>query len=173
MHLRSSVVLLLLVSASRGEAQEATDAPRGWAYGVSLGVPRYRGTVDSDFFLFSANFTHIHLNRLGADIAVGTMPSFVSERVFPVGARAAVALPVAPASHLLVIPSAGVSGIGGGSPGGLAGLAGFHAGVATIVHGDGIGLRTGVSWLYFHGLQWRPVVLFEFGIVVVPANSSF
>jgi len=171
MHPRSSVVFLLLVSASRGDAQEATDIPRGWSYGVSLGVPRYKGTVDSDFFIFSANFTYVQLNRVGADVAVGTMPSFVAGRTFPVAARAGVALPLAPRSHLLVVPSAGVSGVGGGSPGGVAGVGGFNAGVATVVHAGGIGLRTGVSWLYFHDFQWRPVVLFEVGFVVVPVES--
>jgi hypothetical protein len=129
--------------------------------------------------ILSGNVTYIHLNHLGADIGLGIMPDQVASGGFPFAGRVGVALPLNAASHLLVIPSTGVSGVDGGKRDGLPGYAGFHAGVATVVHGSGVGLRMGVSWLYVHplqrgsSLQWRPAVLFELGIVKVPGEPPW
>ncbi|HEV8233873.1 MAG TPA: hypothetical protein VGP84_04710 [Gemmatimonadaceae bacterium] len=174
MHLRCSVLLLLLVGASRAEGQQRPDSlPHGWLYGVSLGIPNYEGRVVPDLLSFGANFTDIHPNRLGADFAIGTMPYYFAQQILPVGARAGVALPVplASTSPLLVIPSAGLSALAAAGAGGGGGTVGFNAGIATVIYSGGLGFRAGLTSNYFRHLGWRPLWLFEVGFVVVPVKS--
>ena len=168
MRARSLAVLVLVATAARAQAQDSTAAAAhgGWISGISLGVPGRRHEAVPDLFTFGGNFTQLRPGRLGADISLGTMPYALAFGVVPIGVRADVALPIATAKHLLVIPSAGVSGIA--TIGVINGpVLGANVGLATILHGGGSGVRAGVTWHGFGGVEgsyW----LAELGFVSLP-----
>jgi len=146
----------------------AEPGPRGWLIGASLGVPVVDGESVPDLFTIAINWTQLRRGRLGADFALGTMPRALTEGVLAGGARGGVALPLALSAGVLVLPSVGVSLLGGAGGGGGAGTTGFNAGLATLIHGAGsAGLRTGVTWHRF-GDARAAVWLWEVGLVRVP-----
>jgi hypothetical protein len=158
-------LLLSLVIGVRADAQDSTKI--GWMTGISLGVPGYRHEAIPQAFTFGGNFTRVHPGHLGPDFSIGTMPIAIGFGIVPVGARAGLALPLAVAPHLLVIPSAGASAIAALSPGPAGGLAGLNAGIATVVHAGGGGVRAGITWHGFANMQGA-VWLIEFGFVTLP-----
>jgi hypothetical protein len=164
--------LLLSVGASPVGAQDTlSQAPRGWLIGASFGVPGYGREAAPELFTIGIHWTQLRPGRLGADFSVGTIPRIVVEGVAVLGFRAGGTLPLALAPRLVVLPSAGVSLIGGLGPGGGGGAAGLNAGVAAVLFGtSSTGLRTGVTWHRFEdtgGALW----LFEVGAVGIPGRS--
>ena len=96
------------------------------------------------------------------------MPRALAEGVAVVGARGGVALPLALSSGVLVLPSAGVSFVGGVGAGGGGATAGLNAGIAAVLFGaSSVGLRTGVTWHHF-GNSESAVALWEIGFVRAP-----
>jgi hypothetical protein len=145
---RSVAVWLLLFTANAGAgAQVAPDSDdHGWLTGVLLGLPGYKGEMAPQLFTIGAQFTRMREGLPGADIAIGTMPYVMSAGIIPVGVRAGVTVPVAPSSHLLLLPSVGASFIGAAGTGGGGGTAGVNVGLATVLLATpSFGLRTGVT----------------------------
>jgi hypothetical protein len=168
LHTRVLIVLALGVVASHARAQ-AADAHKDldhWGIGISLGMPGYRRNVNADFMTFGLSFTQLHPGRLGADIAVGTMPKFVQNGLAPIGLRADLTFPLAPAKHLVLLPAAGFSAIGVIGSGGAGAVAGPNAGLATVLYSGEVGLRTGITFHSFHRMD-GPVWLFEVGFVAI------
>ncbi len=122
----------------------------GWLFGASVGVPGYEGGAVPELFTVGVNWTQLRPGRLGADVAIGTMPRALAEGLAAVGARAGVALPLALSRGVVLLPSGGVSLLGGVGAGGGAATAGLNAGVAAVLGpAGGAGLRTGVTWHRF------------------------
>jgi hypothetical protein len=164
--------LLLAVGAGPVGAQDTLSQARsGWLIGASFGVPGYGSDAIPELFTIGIHWTQLRPGRLGADFSIGTIPRIVVEGVAVLGFRAGGTLPLALAPRLVVLPSAGVSLIGGVGPGGGGGAGGLNAGVATVLFGtSSTGLRTGVTWHRFEdtgGALW----LFEVGAVGIPGRS--
>jgi hypothetical protein len=153
------------VAADTNARGRPIEARGDWLVGGSVGVPGYGSEPVVELFTVGIHWTQFRPGRLGADISVGTMPRVVAEGVAVVGVRAGVALPLALSPHMLLLPSAGVSAIGGAGAGGGGGLAGLNAGVAAVAFGmSRTGLRIGVTWHRFpdtRGALW----LAELGFV--------
>ena len=160
-----AVSLLLFGAGYTGaQGQDSANAPPAeWMIGMSLGVPGMQRNVYPMFATFGLQFTEIQNRSLGADLAIGTMPYLLLNGSIPFGFRGGLTVPfVSP--HLIVVPSSGVSVIGGMGAGGAGGLLGLNTGIAAIVRRRGLGLRTGVTLHFFPGLN-RPVWLAELGFV--------
>lgn len=81
------------------------------------------------------------------------------------GFRGGVALPLLLAPGTWLLPSTGVSLIGGAGAGGGGGAIGYNAGVAAAAFGiSRTGLRIGITWHRFQDLQGT-VWLVELGFV--------
>ncbi len=132
-------------------ASDSTSRQRGeWLIGGSLGVPGYRSEPVLELFTIGVQWTSVGPGRLGADISIGTMPRAFIEGVAVVGLRAGPALPLKLRPGILLIPSAGVSFVGGAGGGGGGGTVGLNGGVAAVFFGpDAPGLRTGITWHRF------------------------
>jgi hypothetical protein len=173
---RRLTALLILFAAVRSEAQAPSDnesthrQPDGYLIGASLGIPASRSTSFSPWLLtVGATVTQLHPNRLGVDLAVGTMPYVAFEDgILPIAGRYGIALPLVIGSHLIVLPSAGLSGVVIFEPQGHFGDIGVNAGVATVIHAGAWGLRAGVTYHRMAGLD--PINLFEVGLVHVPVG---
>ena len=141
--------------------------PRGWLVGGSIGVPAVDGDVSPDLFTIAVHGTQLRAGRLGADLAIGTMPRAFAEGVAVGFARAGVALPFQPSKSVLLVPSAGVTLAGAASGDGGGTTTGLNAGLAAVLFGTGsVGLRTGVTWHHF--TDAGGVSLWEIGLVHVP-----
>lgn len=169
------LVAPLLASAADLSAQDVRSAEDslaaregGWLAGMSVGVPGYGRQAATELLTVGGNWTRLREGRVGADFALGTMPRILGEGVLVLGARGGIALPVALSPGVLLLPSGGVSLIGGARAGGAGGVAGFNAGIATVLLApNGAGLRTGVTWHRF-GDADRAIWLWEVGFVRGP-----
>ena len=165
----SVVVLSFAIAGNQARAQgapsdTASSTRRNWLIGASIGVPGYEKEALPELFTVGMNITQIKPGRLGADFSVGTMPRAFTAGAGVLGVRAGGVFPVALAPDLLLLPSAGLSLLGGAGDGGVAGLAGVNAGVAAVLWTGPIGVRTGITWHHFHdagGAVW----LIELGFV--------
>lgn len=177
MHSRAVALgLLLLVGGGPVGAQGVAEADTvshgggGWLFGASVGVPGYRGEPAPELFTVGFQWTQLSPHRLGADFSLGTMPRLLAEGVAVVGFRAGVAAPLTLAPSVLLLPSAGVSVIGGMGGGGAGGTTGLNAGVAAVVRQTGsVGLRTGITWHRFQDTE-AALWLFEVGVVRAPSR---
>jgi hypothetical protein len=143
----------------------AAEQPAEWLIGMSLGVPGSQRNVYPDLFTFGLQFTQVRAGRIGGDIAVGTMPYLFANGMFPFGFRGNVTVPLV-TPHVIVLPSAGVSGVVAMAPGGAGGLIGVNGGIAAVVRSQGLGLRAGITWHMFEGAN-NPIWLLEVGFVSI------
>lgn len=142
--------------------------PRGWLVGGSIGLPVVDGGASPDFFTVALHGTQLHVGRLGADFALGTMPRVIADGVAVGFARAGVVLPFQPSQGVLVLPSAGVTVAGAADGEGGGGTTGVNAGLAAVLfRARSVGIRTGVTWYHF-GDAGTSVLLGELGLVHVP-----
>ena len=162
-----TTVICSLTLAARMGAQLRTDSTstrRDWLVGVSAGIPGYEREPIPELFTIGLNVSQTTTRRLGADFAIGTMPRALLERAAVLGARAGAVLPLAPTPDLLLLPSAGVSLLGGAGEGGGAALAGVNAGIAAVIWSGDAGVRTGITWHRFQDFRGA-IWLVEFGVV--------
>ncbi len=177
MHRRALVLGLIVVAVRAGDVpaqavpdttprSTAADSSSAWLFGVSAGVPGYEDEPFLELFTIGIHGTHLRGGgRPGFDYSLGTMPRALGEGVFVLGFRGGVAVPLTLSSRALLLPSAGLSLIGGAGESGGGGTAGLNIGIAAVVLGlNGTGLRTGVTWHRFQdsgGAIW----LVELGVV--------
>lgn len=147
-------------------AQEpAGDEHRTWLTGGSVGMPAVEGGLIPELLTVGVHWTQFRPGQLGADFWLGTIPRAFPEGVVAVGARGGVALPLALAPALYLVPSGGVSLLGGVSSGGAGGETGLNAGIAAaILKPSSMGLRAGATWHRFRGAGGA-VWLWEVGLV--------
>jgi hypothetical protein len=173
MHIGTVLVAasFLSLSASSGRAQTpappdtSAEKPAEWLIGMSLGVPGSQHNVYPDLFTIGLQFTQVRAGRIGGDIAIGTMPYLFANGMFPFGFRGNVTVPLV-TPHLIVLPTAGVSGVVAMAPGGAGGLIGVNGGIAAVVRSHGLGLRAGITWHKFEGAT-NPIWLLEVGFVSI------
>jgi hypothetical protein len=159
------IVCTLALSASGASAQrDSATTARGWLVGVSAGLPGYDKEPVPELFTIGLNVSQVIPGRLGADFSIGTMPRALIAGAAVLGARAGVALPMAPTPDVLLLPSAGVSLLGGAGEGGGAAIAGVNAGIAAVIWTDDVGVRTGITWHRFQDFRGA-IWLVEFGVV--------
>jgi hypothetical protein len=142
------LVALVFLGANDLRAQDSTAARRGsWMVGGSIGMLG-SGTqlAPAELMTIGVHFTQVRPGRLGADISVGTIPRTLSDGIVAVGARLGVALPLAVAPGVLLLPSAGFSLIGAAGGGGAGGTAGYNVGGAAVFGTGPVGFRTGITW---------------------------
>lgn len=140
----------------------------GWLGGMSVGVPGHGREAAPELLTIGGNWTHVRAGRVGADFALGTMPRILGEGFVVIGARAGIALPLVVAPNVLLLPSGGVSVLGGAGSGGGGGVAGWNVGMATVLFGgNGAGFRTGVTWHRFDA-DGDAIWLWEVGFVRGP-----
>ena len=167
-----SCALLLIGSATSVAAQEPDSPPAShWMVGTSLGVPGTTQGMSLEFTTVGMSFTQMQPGRLGADISVGTMPRALAFGVLAGAMRGGLALPIETMPGVLVIPSAGVSFVGGVGAGGAGGTPGFNVGGATVFGTGNLGVRTGVTVHWFPELH-TPVWLLELGVVHLPGRGA-
>lgn len=166
------VATMLACSTLRAEAQDPTPAARnGWIVGGLLGVPGVEGEVAPELLTLGVGATRLQPNRLGLDLALGTMPRAMTEGVVVLGARVGGAMPIALGRDAFVIPSAGLSGIGGIGAGGGGGIGGYYWGLASVLAAGSTGFRAGASWHRMLG-SGSAIWLLELGIMRVPLPRS-
>lgn len=169
------LITLLAASARDVTAQEpipARDslrvAPRQWIAGVSIGVPGFGGEPFPTLLTVGGHWTQLNIGRLGADFSVGIVPRTLIDGIIAVGARGGVALPLAVSPRMLLLPSAGVSGVGAVGSGGALGVKGFNTGLtAVLMAPDGTGVRSGITWHRFNDAR-EALWLLELGVVRGP-----
>ena len=174
------LTLLLFVGSVSAAAQTppraadtASRGDRDWLVGGSFGVPGYGGKVIPQLFTVGVQWTQLRRGRPGPDFSLGTMPRALAEGVLVLGFRGGAALSVPLSPGAVLLPSAGVSLVGGMGGGGGGGLAGLNAGIAAAFSGSdgGTGLRTGVTWHRFPDSR-RALWLLEVGFARIPKRPS-
>ncbi|WP_411281551.1 hypothetical protein [Gemmatimonas sp.] len=147
-HYARTVTALVALAVGNIGAQDSTALQRPhWMVGGSLGVIGFAGgPASADFTLIGIHFTQLKPGRLGADVSINVMPRLLTVGALTGAARVGVALPVAVASGMLLLPSAGVTLVGGAGQGGAGGTAGVNVGGAAVLGTGRVGLRTGLTW---------------------------
>lgn len=176
-----SVVMLLACIAPAGaqtvvdtnQRAVSADSQSGWLLGASIGVPGSRLGPMLELFTVGIHGTHVRApGQLGFDYSIGSMPRALAEGIFVLGVRAGVALPLALSPRALLLPSTGVSVIGGAGGGGGAAFGGVNAGISGVAFGtSGAGMRAGITWHRFEDSR-AAVWLVEFGVVGLRGRSS-
>ena len=144
---------LACAASTTGAAQEAPRARdsvstrrAGWLVGGSIGVPGYGSESVPELMTVGVHWTRLQPGRIGGDFSIGTMPRAFFEGVMVLGARAGVALPLELSPAFLLLPSGGVSLIGGAGGEGGGGGAGVNPGGAAGVPPAGSPrLRLGIT----------------------------
>jgi hypothetical protein len=147
-------------------AQDTASARRdGWLIAGSVGVPGYESEPIPELMTVGVQWTWLHPGRLGPDFSLGTIPRVLAEGVVAVGFRGGVALPVEFSPGVFLLPSGGVSLVGGFGGGGAGGLVGLNTGIAAVILGrNSVGVRAGITWHRFQDAEGS-IWLVEFGIV--------
>jgi hypothetical protein len=158
---------------SSAAAQDTTGTRRdGWLIAGSVGVPGYESEPIPELMTVGVQWTWLHPGRVGPDFSLGTIPRALMEGVVAVGLRGGVALPIEFSPGMFLLPSAGLSLLGGFGEGGAAGLAGLNTGIAAVILSrNSVGVRTGVTWHRFQDSEGS-IWLVEFGIVRGPGRSG-
>ena len=162
-----SVALLLTPSAAQAQTTAPADTIRApqWLIGMSLGMPGAQGRAMPMLATLGLQFTQVQHMHVGPDLAIGTMPYLFSTGSFPFGIRGNITVPFV-TEHYIVMPTAGVSGIGLMGPNGSGGLIGINGGISAVVHSSQMGLRAGITWHQFIGAD-NPIWLVEVGFVSI------
>jgi hypothetical protein len=161
---------LLLLAATRLQAQDSTaTAAGGWMWGGSVGMFGVGQQTAPELLTIGLHWTQVRPGHLGADISVGTIPRVVVEGLVVGAARVGVTLPLSVAPGVLLLPTAGVSLIGGAGPGGAGGATGYNFGGAAVLGTGPVGFRTGVTW-HRMDLTSSAVWLIEVGLVSRPSG---
>ncbi|HEV7993044.1 MAG TPA: hypothetical protein VGP25_14555 [Gemmatimonadaceae bacterium] len=162
--------IVLLFIAGPAQAQDTTLVRDGWIVGPLIGVPGVGRESAAEFFTLGVGGTRLVPNRPGADLAIGIVPRILSEGVVAMGARAGLALPLALTGDLFLIPSAGLSAVGGVGSGGGGGTGGIYGGAAAVIAAGSVGFRAGVT-LHRYGQPDGNLWLVEVGLMHVPLPS--
>ncbi len=172
MRWRLVALLILALVARESRAQDSSSAPPSrWMVGGSVGAIGYGGDfAPLEYTTLGMHFTQVRPGALGADFSIGIIPRVLADGFLLAGARAGLALPLALAPNVLLLPSAGLTLIGGLGAGGGGGTWGSNVGAATVFGSGSTGFRTGVTW---HRLSdgGDGIWLLEFGVATIPSRE--
>lgn len=165
-------LLILALVARESRAQDSSSAPSSrWMVGGSVGMLRYGGEfAPLQYSTIGMHFTQVRPGALGADFSIGIIPRVLAEGFLLAGARGGVALPFALAPNVLLLPSAGLTLIGGLGAGGGGGTWGSNLGAAAVFGSGSVGFRTGVTWHRLSG-GGDGIWLLEFGVAKIPRRG--
>ena len=155
--------VLLAMTARAGHAQDSTNTRRPTnIFGISVGLPGYRDqALPLQLAIVGISATHVEPLHLGFDLSVGASPWLLAEGATLFGARAGLVFPIPAGRQLMVLPGAGISGIGNGDGGAL----GWNANLSLLANvSPTTGLRTGVSVHQFNGDREAVAWLYELGL---------
>lgn len=158
-------LVLSVIGTARAGAQESVESRSSWLGGGSIGMFGV-GTEPAPPQLMTVgmHFTQVRVGRVGADLAIGTVPMLMASGGVVLTARAGVALALQAAPAALFLPSAGVSVLGAASANGAGALPGLNMGAALVLGTGPVAFRGGVTCHKLLGL--RPAVwLLEVGFV--------
>lgn len=160
-----------LVPGTSAAQTAAGTRPYGWLVGGSIGIPTvFGGELEPELLTLGAQFTHVRVNRPGVDFALGTVPRTLGFGVLSLGMRGGVALPLLLAPSVMLLPSAGVSVLGGFGSGGAGGSAGYNFGLSAVFipPKDKVAVRAGATRHTFgtYGNFW----LLEIGLSRAPGR---
>jgi hypothetical protein len=159
----AQIGVLMTLAARIAGAQDSVATPRPTnIFGVSVGVPGYRNQVAPlQLAIVGINATHVEPGHLGFDFSVGTMPRLIADGTTIFGARAGLVFPIPVVDRVLLLPGAGISGIGSGD----GGVLGWNVNLSTLVTvSHSTALRTGVSIHQFDGDSEAVAWLYELGV---------
>lgn len=160
--------LFLVTSVATAQTPQGPDATPQWLIGMSLGMPGVQSQVMPQLAIIGLQFTQVHHLHVGPDLAIGTMPYLFSTGSFPFGLRGNVTVPYV-TEHYIVMPTAGLSGIGLMGQNGSGGVIGVNGGISAVVHSSEMGFRAGITWHQFMGAS-NPIWLVEVGFVSIGVN---
>lgn len=159
------VLILPLTAAAAGAQDSSTVQGDRWLTSFSVGVPGAGVEAAPDYFTLGMQWTRLRPGRVGPDISIGVMPRALEYLTVLGGMRVGIALPVEVTPTVLLVPSSGVSVVGGAGAFGAHALAGLNAGLSTVLlTPSGAGVRTGVTWHRLGDVR-QAIWLWEFGIV--------
>jgi hypothetical protein len=164
-------LMLVLAGGTPAQGQDSTATPSGgWMLGASLGMFGV-GTesLPLELFTFGMHWTQVRPGHLGADVSIGTVPRVLAEGVVIAAARLGVTYPLSVAPGVLLLPTAGLSVIGGAGAGGAGATTGYNLGGAVVLGTGPVGFRAGATW-HRLDLSSSAVWLVELGIVGRPAG---
>ena len=166
---RSALCATVILCAARATsaAQDSTRAAHtATLFGVTVGLPGVGANSVPQLTTVGLTVTENRPGRLGADLAVGMSPRTLADGFVALGVSGGVALPLAVAPGVSVLPSAGASVLAGSNGRAQLGVLGLNAGIAGVVlRPGGDGFRAGITW-YAFSLFSRVVWLFEVGYVL-------
>ncbi|MCI0433971.1 MAG: hypothetical protein L0271_10010 [Gemmatimonadetes bacterium] len=166
--LRAGIVILVLAATGTTSvaAQETSDIESDpWFIGGSVGIPGHGREFEPSLFTIAVHGTHVRRGHLGPDLFLGTMPRILFEGIVAIGARADLAWAAPVSGSVLLLPGAGASFLAGYGGGGGGAEFGGNVGLSAIFLGESSsGLRVGMTWHRFDGLDGT-VWLLEFGFV--------
>ena len=147
----SLVPTLIMAQTPEGPATTPGGAP--WDVGVSISVPGYRSSTVVWLSGLTITGSSSTPGRLGAELSASIVPIALLASAAMLHARANVTLPQALGPGVLLVPSAGVSGLGGIGSNGASGVYGLNVGGALVFTPEGdpvsarqpAGVRIGLS----------------------------
>ena len=165
-------LLILGLAARESQAQDSSSVPRSrWMVGGSLGSLRYGGEfAPLEYTTIGMHFTQVRPGALGADFSIGIVPRALTEGFLLSGARGGIAVPLALTPNVLLLPSAGLTLIGGMGAGGVGGTWGSNLGAAAVFGSGSTGFRTGVTWHRLSG-GGDGIWLLELGVAKIPGRE--
>lgn len=154
-------------STSASPAAATREVRSGWIVGGLVGMPGFGAEPLPELMTLGLSATHLVPNRPGLDVALSALPRGFMEGVLVLHGRLGIALPVTLGRNAFLIPSGGVSAIGGMGGGDAGGIAGYYGSVATVLATGSVGFRAGVALHRFAGLDGA-VWHVELGVMHVP-----
>ena len=162
--------LMLTCDATRLFAQDVAGHRDGWMGGPLLGVPGAGREAFIPAITLGVGGTRLVPNRPGADLAIELVPRLLEAGALVLGARAGIGLPLELTRDVFIVPSAGLSALGGLASGGGGATGGPYAGAAAVVARGALGVRAGITVHRFGGGN-EALWLMELGLMHVPLPS--
>lgn len=149
------LALIAVPANAPAQVPEAADSSgSSWSVGGSIGFPGLGTRAEPSLFVIGVQAAQLRRSRLGGDVSVGVIPRILFEGVFALGARGGLVLPIGISESAAVLPSAGVSFVGGFGRSAGGAEFGANAGLGVLLVEPGqTGVRMGVTWHHFTNLS--------------------
>jgi hypothetical protein len=177
MHLRALAGLALAIAVAttlRAQAVPPPDSATTSAVmlGGTIMIPSSNVVSGSEFSAIGLTVGPARLNRVGPDLAFVIVPRGIVSGALAGAVRANIGLPVPLGAHTLLVPSIGVTLVGGLGSGGGAGARGVNGSVALLYFADppetigsSIGLRLALTLHRFGSGSNGSLRMLELGLV--------
>lgn len=140
--------------------------------GGTIMIPQVSGGSGAAFTTVGLTVSPAQPNRLGPELAFVVVPYGLAFGVVAGAVRANIGVPIQLGQHMLLVPSAGLTFIGGLGPGVGGGSKGVNGTLALVYFADSepgsgpsIGLRAALAVHQFGGGEQGALRMFELGIV--------